>query len=1725
MYWEKALDLDTKEAVRYFKTEPKALPTSQYDPALNERISYIENRTPWLKPETTLALAKTYATPEAIDVLGEMAAKRDIDQIGTQSQLLAGGLGALGTGLRYVGNVAGFGWHWLGKGLKVVPGALQAVEAVGDSLYQTGQLFKTPVKYGTAALDIVPEMSNYLVAKLIGEPFLAARGRPIEHYNPATGGFWDQFSIGQLLKNPDESGDGFFISEEMRQAQAAEARARRGTINGSAFTLGRGAAALVFDPNSQAYANVSGVIDVIWNLKLPDPTKLFSKGAEALRLAKGVTPLISQADRPSLMRVVQGGTHFEHVKTVDAVEAYLTDIRKARFADDAAAELHAQAGLSSSLAGGSVDFQQFTKFMKTNPSAQVLTKQLINEDRAGAIFKDIFNGEITTDLAYDLSLAKTEDEVIGVLTGAYQYGEGTLSRRIADYAGKPFFSQKNPLFNGLRRSRAFTEVPNSFVVVSGDNIDNMKAVRNMANSMIAAGVSKAEVDDWMDGAVKAFRSTSTSRDIFETRRVYQDAVKKSLVRNGISSEVIDEVMRVDRDGIDKMRKYFVDRMGIPTDNGLLTDLLSKTAAYLDPEEVSRTIDTFATAGGGFGYDLTFGSPVQYADMLNRVQVLPDPRQLRRLSRNSIMTKYLSKIPVGQDTGVAAFRKAAIVSKKAKRDIEVITDKAKMAELTAEESRIMASMDPINKDPKLLQDLSDIRSQMDRLKETVTKRVITGEQRGWLYAAEWVQNGLWKPFTLMTGGYTMRNMIDAQVRIAFGGLSGALNHPLEYISLVAGRKMSKSILGEDIVGGGWKRTLGEKGGINAEDMRKELRDVLTAGGRIRGMSESDYGAHMYKTGSWADVSRGDSKSGLELHTDGMVQQLGKIYSDELQRVAVRGLAAGKSEEDIVNDVVSAIRANPEYYNEVSKIYSNGLEYISSKTGTKSMFPRFNITDIGKDYGRSAADEILKAHARKIVLANVDQVTGKIPELHFAAAFDHTPRLDAMGQMVRIQKTEDQLKLVLGGNATGKEVIEFGRKVTTDDGIDAIVIGEAVSDGSKIFTVVPIDDAHVMSAYRGGSRSLKSLLKRTPIYDNVTGVGIPQIVRREIIGTHSSDAKGLAYLQENMDKATNWFFSQLNEFESRKLERSPVFRQYYYKHISEHIGKLSQAEADSIIKDLTAKASAMNMSIADYIGDAKIAQRKAFTGRAKQKTFLQEVEKVAKEGGEGTLTAKELDDFARFRAIGDTQNLLFDASSTNNFKDAMRVIVPFGNAWNEVIARYLKFAAYDGVHAYRSFQRVYNGAVNADPDKDGRGLFYKDPQTGDMMFMFPASATLSKIITGGEYATPLSAPVKRLSQGIQVYPSIGPMVQFAASQYIPDIPEYDAWVKLLMPYGRSQKFSEAVGAPGWAKKLYEVAKADTNNLGSTFFNTFAETMRAEGNTGNYDLSDPLEIQRLKDNAKSKARWLSLLRVASQFVGPTSGGLEFKIPTADGDAYAKELIKEFSDMQNEDYDSAVERFLKLHGNNAALYIAAKSKAQQPGLEATDEFGDWQRENGDIISAYPRVANYIAPTGDGFDFVAQERQLRKGQRKRQTADEMIADAQNRIGASRYRAAKKVFGPYPTESEREQLATYREYLNNKYPGFPARAEFVTNQYLNDIDDLAKLVNDPRVIGNPVIDSIKEYLELRQRTIDASGYKTLNPKSMTNARAELFRAGEALASSNPYFDRIWQRLLLREVED
>jgi hypothetical protein len=146
-------------------------------------------------------------------------------------------------------------------------------------------------------------------------------------------------------------------------------------------------------------------------------------------------------------------------------------------------------------------------------------------------------------------------------------------------------------------------------------------------------------------------------------------------------------------------------------------------------------------------------------------------------------------------------------------------------------------------------------------------------------------------------------------------------------------------------------------------------------------------------------------------------------------------------------------------------------------------------------------------------------------------------------------------------------------------------------------------------------------------------------------------------------------------------------------------------------------------------------------------------------------------------------------------------------------------------------------------------------------------------------------------------------------------------------------------------------------------------------------------------------------------------------------------------------------------------------------------------------------------------------------TDTEILQSAQNRIGSAKFRAARKMFGANPNESQRQQLDLYREQLNKQYPGFPRFSVFTVGTYENQIFDLEDAVKDSRLSDNPLTSVLNGYLEERKRYLASVGGKSFDSKKATGARMYLSSYGEQLASQSPEFARIWQRLLSPEVQD
>lgn len=1670
MSWQSSLDPQSKD----FLTEGLALRRSaapaESNPQLEQTLEYINQTYGWLKPQDQLALAKAMASPEAIDMAAEMSGKNLVDNSQRELNQAEEGVGRVAQ--RVISTVK-IPFQAAGKALDAVPFAFEALNTAGgwvkSGIEHPG--VKTATRYGIALLDAIPESINNL-----GAIVFSSHAR-----NKGFGDFWNSLSIATLIENPELQGEGFIVGQALREEQGRRARDFRGEVNGSAWSVGRGAANVFFAGDSAQYAYMSGIIDAAVTLFSFDPTKLVSKGTRALNVRKAV--LLSSTEVEEFGRVAR-----------------------------------AAGGLERNIAGASLNAQKFNDMLDNVPEMRRLVDHLSENTDELDIFERIFKSDMPVDIVVDLAAAKTRDEVKIALAKAWEIGKDTLDPNYRQYAkirNKAFGYERIPLIDGIRSARVFREMPGSQVIINGTTRERTESVKNLLNSARAAGASRDEVRQLAKTVIPAFRKGSTENAQKGALEAFEATTKLLLRKNGVNETIIGEVINGPKGFVDKIRSYMVDRAGVETDFGFMRVVADMMKDEFGAEFWADWFERFSRLDGTVVID----RPMQLVEMLSRVQMLPDARVLRRLTRNPLMANLLST-----ETG-PLIGKIPIAGARESRLVEVITDKPKYNLLQKQAKDIKGRLAQLDADQNpdaytIFKDkLDDIEEEMDGLIGQKTMRVQTGSQRLPWWVLEKLQNAAWKPLNLATGGYVVRNSIDAQLRMHFGSGTGVL-HPFDYISLLLAtnkdtairraldysglRKATKtrrrSVLGEKIVATRSEMSAGDPTAVLA-GLKKEGRDFMGGSMARQGMAEPDVGKHAYLTNNWTTVSR---QQGKALHTNGVIGNLRQIREDPFQIIAAREIVFGQPMFDEFLAAIDPI-SGAENFEKIRQVFLRGIPTVD-RQGKVLFSPPIDIATLLPAQQKRLFD----AHWKTIVRQNVSVNTGELREMAFMAAFGVVPDYGKMTNITldSIAKLEDAVTLNLDN-------VKLGSRVVLKDGTVGRITALGVGDKNLATFVPTLGPAGLDTMY--GSRRAQRLVGQMPLYDTATKKGLPDRVRREVVVGSRFDKVESANVVQRYDRSIDWLFSELHDGRYvRHMERSPVYRKAYWENVMELLPNAKSDSAARLLKKLRLDAKASKMTVDEYVGMADVEATMAKAAATKNKRGA-------------TLT--QIDDFARSQAIDFTKELLYDASSRSNLEDMLRVIAPFAVAWREIIGNWMTRMAYDGSRITRSYQRVYTGLSQADPDKDGRGFFWEDPQTGDMKFMFPFSNSIvpliQRMIPGG--GTPLKgiveAPVKQLSQGIQVFPALGPMAQFAAGEFLPRDSDYATMRDLLLPYGEKTLTQTFNPAPGWSQKLYELIMADTSAVGSVYANTFAETWRAKFAAGGYDRTNEDDMQKLFDDAKWDARWLTGLRVLSQFFGPTSGSVELKVPTEQGDVFVGEAIKFLQDLQAADYDNAVPFFLDTLGTDMSYYVASKTRSLQRGIEGSEEFGRWESDHPELMRGrYKNVAGYFAPTGSELNFSVWTRQIKEGRRENLTVDEMREEAEKRIGSALFAHARRLIGANRTDRQREILSGYREYLHEKYPGFPPFVEFTVNQVKNDVALLEELVTRDDLQDSPIIDPLTTYLNARREAY-ARGGDSISGNKRQMLRAELFSLGEGLSMRFPEFDRIWNRLLVQEVDE
>ena len=1420
-------------------------------------------------------------------------------------------------------------------------------------------------------------------------------------------GWFKSTQLGTMVANSSESGSGFFFGGEAAEKQAERARRTRGTINGSAWTIGRGAANVVFTPGSKEYNILSGFVDAAVNIG-SDPTLVAGKALKSARAGEIIIPGIKSAIIPA-------------VKSADEIE-------------NASKLAKGAAGLNSA-EGIAFQASEFGKFVTTDNRAIRMVNRIVEtakdtsktvEQKALYFVENIKGIDPVTAKAF--AEADDEAKVLGILgTASARLSNNPddilLSKNIMDYKlGK--FSVKDtkigswtsnvldpvkervPLYRSMRNSKWFATMPAGTVVVNGSGLDKSKAITTYANYLRGIGLGD-ETDQFktvMDKVVAAYSQTdpaiarSSIHDAYDAalETIITHAGEKSVVSNEIARGIVSEARKAFADA----RAYNVDEIGWADDGGFVQQLRK-----FIPD---GALDDFPPDA----WDrLVLQGPGALVELIDEMQTLPNFRKMRSLTANPFVQR-------------------AVLNK-------------------------------------------------------------GGEQRGVLALTEFYQNEIWKPLALATGGYVMRNMIDAQTRIAMNGLSGAFRHPQDFLLWVTSKKGAFDIKGEKFnetvgeVATGWGKEQTKFADAMTFDLHKNLQDPVYAQEKAM------------KNNNFSLVNRGVD---ADAHTTGYIDNIAQLLNDGINQKINRLRLEGLNNRTRVKKIKDWLfdGEGQEYASQLRDYFKQGIRYVDPETGKKG------VIQLADD----ATDEVLVEWVDRLSNFKVNTIVRDDDSLRVIAGYNKVPltRRAKNGKLVpmpRIKLAVDDLAddMIIEGDGG------IGTLVRLDDGSEGLVVASRASRGTGVeeLSIVPVHPGTALTDDSLGSSALRELL------DAKGDAGeLALVVKRAERGVAKDDALGQRALKAK-DRFVDFFFQGIYGRATQTLEKSPVFRQFYYREVLQSADLLAPSEAAALLARATQGATEEGISLSRYLGGQDVIDQ------------LTKVSKLTSSDAVGTVD--QLDDFAKAVALRQTKELLYNATERSNLEDVLRVVIPFGAAWKEVLGTYASSLIEDPTRV-RKAQLIFTGATDFDPDNDGQGFFYKDPTTGEYSFNFPFSGDIAQLLTGQDVS--LQAPAKRVSIGLGVLPSIGPVAQVAASQIIPDTPSTDWITSILLPYGRK----EGVGiVPAWVTRAKDAWEGNTQNLQTVYGNTYIETLRALSASGEYDLSDPNEQEQLYADARNKARIIAGMRALGQFFGPTSPAPEFKIETVSGDFYGTQLVKEFQKLQANNYDTAVSEFLRIYGNDALLYISNKTESVTGGLEATDEFGEWERTDGKgLLDKYPEVGGFMAPGGDNFSFEVWSRQISKGRRRRLTDREIVELAQYKAASSQYRALRDKLPAEPSQEQKAWLRQWRVKLNKEYPGFPVVAEFNPGEFPKKIEQLTRLVNEKSMGDNDVAIATKQYLEAREKAIQqyvagggsAGGFGTA--QATGPLRDWLSNIGKALKQETPEFARLYDRLLANEVE-
>jgi hypothetical protein len=550
---------------------------------------------------------------------------------------------------------------------------------------------------------------------------------------------------------------------------------------------------------------------------------------------------------------------------------------------------------------------------------------------------------------------------------------------------------------------------------------------------------------------------------------------------------------------------------------------------------------------------------------------------------------------------------------------------------------------------------------------------------------------------------------------------------------------------------------------------------------------------------------------------------------------------------------------------------------------------------------------------------------------------------------------------------------------------------------------------------------------------------------------------------------------------------------------------------------------------------------------QNEMKRRIGKFQETGGEYVLdhgALRSIEASARRKALMETRDLLYDLAESSRFADLVHNLMPFYNAWQEVLTRWAGLAWENPVWVSHA-RMVLEGEVDL-----GDFMQTVEDDRGERYYQFRVPEFARGLVKNGfanlagdDFGL-IRFRADSLNMVTQGLPGFGPLIQYPASKLVMEKPQLMEALQFMLPYGPVDSLRNTF-LPAYGERIYSALSQDRAHESQVLrLMMHRMTEMAEGERDEIDFSDGDAVAAFIQEAQSDGRNFMLFRAVASAFSPAQVG--FSSPY-------QPYIEKYREMKRKDpkgADDEFMRYLMAEGQAGFFTLAARTTRNNEGLPSTIEAVEIREKYQDLINTYPSLGSLILGIEGGgaakFNAAVYERQLNEEtfpgsgvtRRERLTPYEMIVDVREREGWATYGMISDVI---QTAMQAQGLRNLRgkagkplaqlkrvvvSNLAERYPlWYRDLRDPELSEWPERIEGMRAIVADERLSGRQDIESLGGYLAARDMVTGVLAYRaasggasTLSAEANTDLRLMWETVTDNMIENPTFSDLFWRWL-------